>query len=103
MVNRRGAVDAHPICRRVVSPEEFAIRGGDSDECFGRQLHVLALALEVDGDGRGVGRSRTAETAETTTATAKAARTARTSIATTGSPGETANTRVCHASLKTGI
>ena len=41
---------------------------------LGGELHVLALPFEVDGDGRGVGRSRTAGTAGPPTTSATTAR-----------------------------
>ena len=89
-----------PICGRVIPPEELAVGRGDSNQCPRSHLHVLALPIEINGDGRSVGRSRTAETAAPT---AKTSRPARSPLATTGTAAETANSRVRHASLKTGI
>ncbi len=57
MVDRRGTVNAAVAGGPVISPEKLTVGRRDPDECFRGELYVLALPVEVDGDGRGVCRS----------------------------------------------
>src|SRR6266508_1268194 len=67
MVDGRGTVNTHGVGGPSIPPEELAIGRRHTDECLLDELHVLALPVEVDGDGRGIGRSRTTGTAARTT------------------------------------
>src|SRR5262249_33659335 len=76
MVERRGTVDAHAVGGTIVSPQELAVGSREPDESFSGELDVLTLTVEVDGNDRSVGRSRTtpstSETSPITTTTARA-------------------------------
>ena len=65
VVDRRGAVDPDAVGGPVVPPEELAVGRRDPDERLRGELHVLALPVEVDGDGRGVARPGRAKPAGT--------------------------------------
>src|SRR5512144_1045599 len=80
MVDRCGTVNPHAVGGLIIPPEKLAVGRRDPDESLPGELHVLALPLEVDGDGRDIGGSRTT----TTTTTPPAAGTTRIATGTTG-------------------